>query len=128
MKIAELVSDPDRGAFRAELAMALKHAALDELASVLLWDQDHAEAYVATAQGLYVATYTRGSKLNGELTPWVEVAGARVITTNEPTPGYTLRLSSPAVELTEFFPGRPGYRALRELASEVIRHYGPARG
>ncbi len=128
MKISEIASDPDRGGFRAELAMALKHAALDEIASFLLWDQDHAEAYVATAQGLYVARYTRGSKLAGELTPWIEVAGVRVITTNEPTPGYTLRLGTPAVELTQFFPGRPDYGALRDLATEVIRRYGLPRG
>lgn len=120
MKLNDL---DDRDGIHAAIAQQLQDAGLQEQASVQRFEGDAAAVYVATDAGIWIgaANFADGS-LSGELVPWREVTGLRLLTgrTLDYT-SLTLRLEMPPMEVRAHHQGRPGLQAVREFATIVTQ-------
>lgn len=112
---------------------ALRELGVTDLATYHAFHGDgREEFYVATDAGLYVARYTPRAdpaserKLEGELTPWIDVAGARIITVGftTGTEGATLTVSIAEPDMTATVPGHRDQKPLADFAAIVMRRQG----
>ena len=129
MKLSEM-NELDVLGVRVGIEEQLRASGQTELASVLVPEGSAGTGvYIATDVGFYVGTDTSSGrgKLEGELTPWGEVYGARMALAGFRNEYSTVlyRSTVPEVSVSASGAGSDRFRALVDLANLAMRY---ARG